>query len=121
VVTQLGVDSFRNDPLAHLNYTSNGFCEVVGKLREISPKWVALGGGGYDVSVVARAWTLAWAVMNDIEIPDEIPRDFLAAFPLEGFRSGKLRDERYVEEGREKESMREEVERIVRFLKKRVL
>ena len=121
VVAQLGVDSFRNDPLAHLNYTSNGFCEVVGKLREISPKWVALGGGGYDVANVARAWTLAWAVMNDSEIRDEIPRDFLATFPLEGFRSGKLRDERYVEEGREKEIMREEVERIVRFLKKRVL
>jgi acetoin utilization protein AcuC len=121
VVTQLGVDSFRNDPLAHLNYTTNGFCEVVGQLRDISPRWVALGGGGYDVANVARAWTLAWAVMNDSEIGDEIPPGFLATFPLEGFQSGKLRDERYVEEGREKEGMREGVERIVRFLKKRVL
>ncbi len=121
VVSQLGVDSFRNDPLAHLNYTTNGFCEVVKRLRELSPKWVALGGGGYDVAVVARAWTLAWAVMNDIEVPDEIPRGFLAAFPVEGFRSGKIRDERYVEKGRGKESMREEVERVVKFLRKRLL
>ena len=121
VVSQLGVDSFRNDPLTHLNCTTNGFCEVVSKIKEVSPKWVALGGGGYDVAGVAKAWTLAWAVMNNVHIPDEIPGDFLSAFQLEGFRSGKIRDERYVEKGREKERMREEVERIVRFLKKRVL
>ncbi len=120
VVSQLGVDSFRNDPLAHLNYTSNGFCEVVRKMKEFSPKWVALGGGGYDVAAVAKAWTLAWAVMNGAHIPDEIPRDFLVAFPLDGFRSGKIRDESYHEEGREKEKMREEVERVVKFLRKAV-
>lgn len=121
VVSQLGVDSFRTDPLAHLKYTSNGYCEVVRRIKEISPKWVALGGGGYDVAHVAKAWTLAWAMMNDAHIPDEIPGDFLARYPLDGFRSGKIRDERYIEKGREKERMREEVERVVRFLKERVL
>ncbi len=121
VVSQLGVDSFRNDPLAHLNYTSNGFCEAVRRMKEFSSKWVALGGGGYDVAAVAKAWTLAWAVMNDAHIPDEIPRDFLVAFPLDGFRSGKIRDEKYIEKGGEKEKMREEVERVVKFLKKAVL
>lgn len=121
VVSQLGVDSFRNDPLAHLNYTNNGFCEAVKKMKEIAPKWVALGGGGYDVANVARAWTLAWAVMNDFDIPDAIPGDFLAKYPTEGFLSGKIRDEIYTERGREKEKMREEVERVVRFLKERAL
>jgi acetoin utilization protein AcuC len=121
VVSQLGVDSFRNDPLAHLNYTSNGFCEVVSRIKEFSPKWVALGGGGYDVANVAKAWTLAWAAMNDVRILDEIPFDFLAAFPLEGFRSGRIRHERYVEKGTDKERMREEVERVIQFLKERVL
>jgi acetoin utilization protein AcuC len=121
VVSQLGVDSFRNDPLAHLNYTSNGFCEVVSRIKEFSPKWVALGGGGYDVANVAKAWTLAWAAMNDVRILDELPFDFLAAFPLEGFRSGRIRHERYVEKGTDKERMREEVERVIQFLKERVL
>lgn len=121
VVSQLGVDSFCSDPLTHLNYTNNGFCEVVRKTKEISPLWVALGGGGYDVANVAKAWTLAWAVMNDVDIPDEIPEEFLARYPLEGFSSGKIRDERYVAGGREKTMMREEVERIVNFLRERLL
>jgi acetoin utilization protein AcuC len=121
VVSQLGVDSFYSDPLTHLNYTNNGFCEVVKKIKEISPRWVALGGGGYDVANVAKAWTLAWAIMNDVDVPDEIPGEFLARYPLEGFRSGEIRDQRYVAGGREKERMREEVEGVIRFLRKRVL
>jgi len=121
VVSQLGVDSFYSDPLTHLSYTNNGFCEIVKKIKVISPGWVALGGGGYDVANVAKAWTLAWAIMNDADIPEEIPGEFLARYPLEGFRSGKIRDERYIVSGREKTMMREEVERVVDFLRERLL
>jgi len=37
---------------------------------------VALGGGGYDLRNVARAWTAAWAVMNDVELPAALPASF---------------------------------------------
>ena len=120
VFTQLGVDSLRSDPLTHLNYTNNGFCEAVKKIKEISPRLVALGGGGYDIANVAKAWTAAWAIMNDVEIPDEIPEDFLKKYPWEGFQSRKMRDELYLEKGVKKEQMREEVERAIRFIKERV-
>jgi len=120
VVSQLGVDSLHSDPLAHLNYTNNGFCEVVRKMKDISPKWVALGGGGYDVSNVAKAWTLAWAIMNNVEIPDEIPKDFLDRHAGEGFRSGKIRDDAYTEKGEQKEKMRKEVEEVLGFIKDEV-
>lgn len=120
VVTQLGVDSFSSDPLTHLNYTNNGFCEVVRKIKEIAPKWVALGGGGYDVNNVAKAWTLAWAIMNDVEIPDEIPEEFLKKYSQEGFTDRKMRDDIYSETGTRKEQMREEVERVIKFLKEKV-
>ena len=70
---------------------------------------------------VAKAWTLAWAIMNDVDLPDEIPGKFLAKYPLAGFRSGKTRDAQYVVAGREKEWMQEEVERSVTFLKERLL
>lgn len=117
VVGQLGVDSFRTDPLAHLNYTTNGFCEVVGKIKELSPRWIALGGGGYEITNVARAWTLAWAIMNNVAAPDkpadDLPEAFLKRYLLEGFRSGKLRDAEHREEGAEKEMMRQEVRRVV--------
>src|SRR5208337_3210667 len=77
VVSQLGVDSFITDPLTHLKYTTNGFCEVVGKIKELSPRWIALGGGGYDVTNVAKAWTLAWAIMNEVDLPNALPEAFL--------------------------------------------
>ncbi|HYA11826.1 MAG TPA: hypothetical protein VEF37_02435, partial [Thermodesulfovibrionales bacterium] len=121
VVTQLGVDGFSSDPLTHLNYTNNGYCEVVKKIKEISPKWVALGGGGYDIANVAKAWTLAWAIMDEVEIPDKIPEDFLEEHLQEGFWSKKMRDEIYVEKGVRKEQMREEVERVIGFIRENVL
>lgn len=92
IVSQLGVDTFRGDPLAHLNVTTGGFCTMVGMIKALAPKWVALGGGGYDMGNVARAWTLAWAIMNDVQAPDEIPASFLQQFPGAGFLNNKLRD-----------------------------
>lgn len=124
VVGQLGVDSFRTDPLAHLNYTTNGFCEVVRTMKELSPKWIALGGGGYEITNVAKAWTLAWAIMNNVASPDnladDLPEAFLRQYPLEGFRSRKLRDEPYREEGPEKVMMRDEVKRVVSRIRNQV-
>lgn len=120
VVTQLGVDSFCSDPLSHLNYTNTGFCEVVKKIKELSPKWVALGGGGYDSANVAKAWTLTWALLNEVEIPDEIPDDFLKKYYMEGILSKKIKDDIYLEKGIRKEQMREEVKRVTEFIKKKV-
>jgi len=120
IVTQLGVDTFRSDPLAHLNCTTNGFCEAVAKIRDLAPRWVALGGGGYDIANVARAWTLAWAIMNDAEAPVEIPREFLEKHGREGF-AGKLRDAGYIIEGQRKERMEKEVDRVIEYIKNEVL
>jgi len=121
VVSQLGVDSFIADPLAHLNCTTNGFCKIVSRIKEISPKWVALGGGGYEITNPAKAWTLAWAIMNDIDLPDELPASFLNKYPLDGFKSGKLRDRKYILSGSEKESMLKEVERVVDKIRRTAL
>jgi acetoin utilization protein AcuC len=120
VVTQLGVDSLVTDPLADLRYTNNGFCEAVRRLKDISGKLVALGGGGYDLPNVAKAWTLAWAIMNGVEIPDDLPEDFLKAHYSEGFWNKKIRDEVYIERGMRKEQMRKEVERVVGYIKEHV-
>jgi acetoin utilization protein AcuC len=92
IVSQLGADTFWSDPLAHLNVTTEGFCTMVGMIKSLAPKWIALGGGGYNVANVARAWTLAWAIMNDIQAPDEIPRSFLQQFSGARFLNNKLRD-----------------------------
>jgi acetoin utilization protein AcuC len=120
VVGQFGVDSFVADPLTHMNYTTNGFCEVVRKIIDLSPGLIALGGGGYEITNVARAWTLAWAIMNNVDPPENLPGAFLRKYPLEGFRSRKLRDEEYREKGA-REEMTIEVERVVATIKKKIL
>jgi acetoin utilization protein AcuC len=121
IVSQLGVDTFVSDPLAHLNITTNGFCRVVSMIKAIAPKWVALGGGGYDIANVARAWTLAWAIMNDVDAPGDIPKEYLDRFSGAGFTNGKLRDEPFLIEGRKKEEMRKEVNRVIEYIKEHVI
>jgi acetoin utilization protein AcuC len=92
VVSQLGVDTFRDDPLAALELTTHGFCKVIAYLTEKAPAWVALGGGGYNPSNVARAWTLAWAMMNGVDLPDDLPETMVASLLKGGFSGQTLRD-----------------------------
>jgi acetoin utilization protein AcuC len=79
VVAQLGIDSHRTDPLTHLALSVNGFAEAVRRILALAPRLVALGGGGYDLSNVARAWTIAWALMNEAPLADRLPAAFVAA------------------------------------------
>jgi acetoin utilization protein AcuC len=74
MVIQLGIDSHRTDPLTHLSLTVQGFTAVVKRLLELVPRVVALGGGGYDLPNVARAWTAAGAAMNQVTLPEALPR-----------------------------------------------
>jgi len=77
LVTQLGVDTLATDPLAALNLTTNGFCQLVHEIKSWGYKWVALGGGGYNVMNVARAWTQAWAIMKGVSVSDALPEKFI--------------------------------------------
>ncbi len=92
VVAQLGIDSHHTDPLTHLSFSVQGFAHAVQRIVELSPRLVALGGGGYDLTNVARAWTAAWAVLNGIEIQPEIPASFAGDLKRFGFRSPSLWD-----------------------------
>jgi acetoin utilization protein AcuC len=91
LVTQLGVDTFETDPITHLGLTTNSFEKAVQRFSAMNIPWVALGGGGYDIGNVARAWTLAWAVMNNAAAPDIIPPGFIKDKGAI-FRDGFLRD-----------------------------
>lgn len=80
IFTQLGIDTHRNDPLAHLSLTTQGHNLAVQKfaalVNELECPWIAVGGGGYDMTAVARAWTMDLATMADQDLSDEIPSDF---------------------------------------------
>jgi acetoin utilization protein AcuC len=120
VVTQLGVDSFYNDPLTNLQLSMLGFEKVVRWIKELAPRWVALGGGGYDVSNVVRAWTLAWAVMNGIELSDELPKSYLEKAAKVGIYEKELRGGPKFSSSSQSKDIRMEAERIVNYLKKTV-
>lgn len=89
LVTQLGVDTLESDPLTHLNLSLNGFERVVKEIKALSLPWVALGGGGYDVEKVAKAWTIALGVMTDRDVPERIPLNIMKTL---GFSEDSIRD-----------------------------
>ncbi len=76
LVTQLGIDTHYRDPLAHLKLTTAGYVALVRAFRQMAKPWLALGGGGYNIHTVARAWTLAYGIMSGQEFPDEIPAPY---------------------------------------------
>ena len=76
LVTQLGIDTHYQDPLTHLALTTHGYAALVRAFHDMGLPWVALGGGGYNVHTVARAWTLAYGIMGEQEFPDEIPASY---------------------------------------------
>lgn len=83
IVTQDGVDPHHEDPLAHLQVRMATFPRLWRVLHEMANditggRWVALGGGGYNVDVLPRAWALLFAEMTGTILPEEIPPDWIA-------------------------------------------
>ena len=90
LVTQLGIDTHQSDPLSNLRLTMRGFLQAVKLLQGSAPRWLALGGGGYNLANVPRAWTAVWALMAGIEIPSELPPAFLPRFRALGCKETSL-------------------------------
>lgn len=67
VVLQCGADSLAGDKLGCFNLTMHGHAHCVQFLRRQNIPLVLLGGGGYTVKNVARAWTYETACALGIE------------------------------------------------------
>ena len=77
LVTQLGIDTHFQDPLTHLRLTVQGYLRIVEELGRLSRgRWLALGGGGYNLGAVARGWAGAYGVMLDNPWPETLPAAF---------------------------------------------
>ena len=120
VVTQLGVDTFYDDPLANLHLSIYGFEKVVRRIKDLAPRWVALGGGGYEISNVARAWTLAWAVMNEVDLAESVPESYQEKAGRLGIREKNLRGDPPPPSHGVEGSFRKEIERVVEYHHKNV-
>lgn len=84
VVLQCGADALAEDPLSRLALSNNAHWAVVAALRPMSPRYLVLGGGGYDPWSVGRCWAGVWATLAGEAIPDRLPmaaQAVLAALP----------------------------------------
>nr|WEZ45651.1 hypothetical protein P5625_11045 [Bacillus subtilis] len=84
IISQNGADAHYYDPLTHLSATINIYEEIPRLAHTLAHqycggKWIAVGGGGYDIwRVVPRAWARIWLEMKGIDPGHEIPPEWIA-------------------------------------------
>ncbi|MFC6012614.1 acetoin utilization protein AcuC [Nocardia lasii] len=85
IISQCGVDTHREDPLADLELTVDGQRAAFLAMRDLADeyaegRWLAIGGGGYGVvRVVPRAWTHLLAAALDRPLAPEtaVPAEWI--------------------------------------------
>jgi len=75
IVLQCGADALEEDPLSRLALSNNAHWAVVAALRPLAPRYLVLGGGGYNPWSVGRCWTGVWAVLTGDAVPDRLPAE----------------------------------------------
>lgn len=73
VVLQCGADALEEDPLARLSLSNNAHVGVVRALRPLAPRFLVLGGGGYNPWSVGRCWTRVWGTLAGEAEPEVLP------------------------------------------------
>lgn len=75
VILQCGSDALEEDPLSRLALSNNAHWAVVAALRGLAPRYLVLGGGGYNPWAVGRCWAGVWATLLGAEVPDRLPAE----------------------------------------------
>ncbi len=73
IVLQCGADAVTEDPQSRLTLSNNAHWAIVAALMPLAPRYLVLGGGGYNPWSVGRLWTGVWATLNGYDIPDVLP------------------------------------------------
>lgn len=121
VIGVMGVDTFSSDPLTHLRMTNNSYIRAVRIIHKLSPKWLALGAGGYNLENVARGWTLMWAAVHDLDREDDTAAMLGGSFLTESdLGLASLRDMWVRTSGPDKIKAVEAAEDAVEYIKKEV-
>lgn len=75
IVLQCGADAVEEDPLSRLTLSNNAHWAVVAGLKDLAPRYLVTGGGGYNPWSVGRLWTGVWATLMEVDIPDRLPSE----------------------------------------------
>lgn len=73
VVLQCGADSLTGDRLGCFNLTVKGHGKCVEFVKRYQLPFMMVGGGGYTIRNVSRAWTYETSVALGVEIANELP------------------------------------------------
>ncbi len=82
LVTHQGADPHHADPYSHLQVSLDGLRRSYRLMGELAVdaaagRWIVLAGGGYNIDLLARAWTLQLAEMLAAEPDDAVPEAWL--------------------------------------------
>jgi len=75
VVLQCGADSLTGDRLGSFNLTLRGHGYPLQFLKKLKVPLLVLGGGGYTIRNVARAWAYETSLCLDTELPNDLPHN----------------------------------------------
>src|SRR5271155_2872323 len=70
VVLQCGADSLAGDRLGVFNLSSKGHAACVEFVKSFNRPLIVLGGGGYSIRNVPRAWCAETAILLNHELQD---------------------------------------------------
>lgn len=73
LVVQCGADALADDPMTKLALSNRALWTVVAAVRDLAPRLLVLGGGGYNPWSVGRCWAGVWATLSAREIPERLP------------------------------------------------
>ena len=73
IVLQCGADALLEDPQSRLALSNNAHLAIVAALQGVAPRFLVLGGGGYNPWSVGRLWSAVWGQLSGQEIPDTLP------------------------------------------------
>lgn len=96
IVLQCGADALEEDPMSRLTLSNNAHIAVVRALRPMAPRFLVLGGGGYNPWSVGRLWTRVWAELSGQTLPERLPEGaeaVLRGLSWTGLRRGRATPE----------------------------
>ncbi|WNK00441.1 acetoin utilization protein AcuC [Thalassospiraceae bacterium LMO-JJ14] len=73
VFVQCGVDALADDPQSRLAVSNTALWRALASVRDMAPRVIASGGGGYNPFSVARGWAGIWGVLAGLDVPDRLP------------------------------------------------
>jgi histone deacetylase 1/2 len=72
IILQCGADSLAGDRLGCFNLSMKGHAQCVEFIKKFNVPFLLLGGGGYTIRNVARAWAYETALAVNEKLPEGI-------------------------------------------------